>query len=699
MQPTLAGRAQAGAAGLLVALAVAGAQAALGNEVVRDGFDAAGLAGWQVKEGTWSVTGGALTAGAGFSTLFRDKEEFLDGVVEADVAYEHDAPFAASGLLFRISGDFRGYAACLRDVEKATHPEHGPWERPVLQLFRIDGDGWKLLQESKVMGCRSGLPRRLRVACAGNHIYVYYEDMGTPVLREFDDRCSRPGRVGLFKDHPGGGRFDNFAISTTRATPEPPLRTDWSWVRGAVYVRSDAVNAVEMWHDYWNRTATLDRELALAALYGFNMVQAYLHWIVWDHDREDYLRKIDDFLGRAAGHGLKTNLIFWDDCGHVEPALTFAAPVPGRHNSQMMTNPSHRIRDDAAEMTAHRERFGDYVRGIAARFKDDPRISFWQLYNEAMGARERYRTSDADANINRLLGWTREWVKATGTRIPVTATGGGFYGPQYSDFPTCHSYAAAAGQPLPNAGGGPEHLCTETLNRPAAPMQACIRDLAGNQNGFVVWELMIGRDNCRHPWGHPDGPDEPATPFHGVIYPDGHPWDVGEVRALLGDTAFAALEASLFTVEYFEGRFASPKKTSVTPWIDFDLGDEPGHGSPDASAGIGRDHFSIRWTGRFVAPASGPFTFAADCDGAFELAVDGAVVIKKAGGGRGEAAGTIDLRGGRAYPVRIGYAHDEGAAACRVDWSGPGFGRRRFRPGTAGAAQPPAPNGGAAATP
>ncbi|MGV3662216.1 MAG: hypothetical protein ACO1TE_18665 [Prosthecobacter sp.] len=64
---------------------------------------------------------------------------------------------------------------------------------------------------------------------------------------------------------------------------------------------------------------------------GFNMAQVYLHWIVWDTDGAEYLRKIDDFLARAAKHGLKVNLIFWDDCGHVEPALTFAPPIPGRH--------------------------------------------------------------------------------------------------------------------------------------------------------------------------------------------------------------------------------------------------------------------------------------------------------------------------------------------------------------------------------
>lgn len=646
-------------------------------EILRDGFASAEFVGWQVKEGVWKVTDGRVTAKSGFSSLLREKETFQNGIIEAEVAYEHDSPFAASGLLFRVGEDFTGYAACLREVEKGTHPEYGPWERPVLQLFRMDRTGWKLLQESKVMGCRSGLLRHLKVVCHGADIFVYYEDMETPVLKEFDERYDRAGRVGIFKDALGTGTFDNFVISSLEGAPKPLLRTDWSWVRGAVYVRSDVVNSVEMWQDYWDHTAVLDRELSLAATYGFTMIQAYLHWIVWDHDREDYLKKIEDFLTRASKYGLKVNFIFWDDCGHVEPSLTFAAPIAGRHNSQMMMNPSHRIRDDAAEMTAHRERFGDYVQGIAARFKDDPRIAFWQLYNEGMGAKERYRVSDTDANINRLMGWTREWVKGTGTHIPVTATGGGFYGPKYSDFPSYHSYSPG-GQPLPNASGGPAHLCTETLNRPGAPIQACLRDLAGQQNGFVVWELMIGRDNCRYPWGHPDGLDEPAVPFHGVLYPDGHPWDISEVKALLGDTAFAALENRAFTVEYFQGQFATSKKKSITPWIDFDLGDEPGYGSPDASAGVGKDDFSIRWTGKFVAPASGIFTFSADCDGILQLKVDNALVIDKTDHRRSEAVSKIELKNGQTYSVRIDYWHEKGASSNHIRWSGPNFSKQVF---------------------
>ena len=577
--------------------------------------------------------------------------------------------------MIRYKEDTTGYAVCLREIEKGVHPHFGPWERPVLQLLRLDPGGWKTLQESKILDCRSGLLRRLKVICRGPNIWVFYEDMKTPVLTEHDSEYERAGYVGLWKDHLGTGLYNNVSLGPVGTEPAAPLHIDWSWVRGAVYLRSDAVNSVQMWHEYWDHTDVLDRELSYASCYGFNMVQVYLHWIVWDRHRKEYLKRIDDFLARAAKHGLKVNFIFWDDCGHVEPGLTFAGPVAGRHNSQMMPNPSHKIRDSEAEMAAHEERFRDYVEGVADHFKNDNRIAFWQLYNECMGAREQYRVGTTDANLNRLLAWTRAWVKATGTKIPVTATGGGFYGPKYSDFYTYHSYRFGK-QPLPNADGGPEHLCTETLNRPDTGLVDCLHGLAGKKNGFVIWDLMIGRDNCRFPWGHPDGLDEPATPFHGVVYPDGHPWDVGEVEALLGDVAFNSLKRNVFRVEYFAGQFQTSKKKSITPRIDFDLDDEPGFGSPDASAGIGKEDFSMRWTGRLVAPASGSYTLLGDSDGVLRVWLHATQVIDKTDHKRHDVQGIIRLRGGQAYDVKVEYFHRGGAASNHIWWSGPGFRKR-----------------------
>ncbi|MEK7951954.1 PA14 domain-containing protein [Luteolibacter soli] len=647
-----------------------------------DDFHAASTGNWETLDGKWQIAGGIASTGVEqdgtpskekqFALMTRQDFTGQDFEVTANVAYLSNEPHAAAGIQFRIGDDRTGYAVGLREVEKGED-----WERPLLQLFRMDREGgWKLLQESKVMHCRSGELRKLKVQCHGADLFVYYEDMKTPVIREFDDTYSRPSRVGLWKDQIGGAKFDDFAVGPVTSLPDPPSRTDWSWVKGAIYVRSDAVNSVQMWQDYWDHVDVLDRELGFASRYGFNMVQVYLHWIVWDQDGTEYLKRIDDFLSRAEKHGLKTNLILWDDCGHVEPSLDFQAPVPGRHNSQMMPNPSHRIRDSKVELEAHRERFHDYVTGIATRFKDDPRISFFQLYNEPFGAKEKYRTSDTDANIDTLLGWTRQWVKGTGTKIPVTATYGGFYGAKYSDFPTYHSYLMGPGS-LPNADGGPEHLCTETLDRPHAPLQKIIADIGGKKNGWVAWELMIGRDNCRYPWGHPDGPDEPAQPFHGVIYPDGHPWSVDEVAAMLPDPS--TLSDGMFRVTYTaaDGSEKPATKTSIVPFIDFNLGDEPGTGSPDASAGIGKDHFKIHWDGIVIPPSAGPLTIKVVSNDAVTLTLgkDAPLIDKPAGT---PAAGkTLTLQAGQPVSISIDYHHLTGPSALKVLWKS---GDRPFTP-------------------
>lgn len=651
--------------------------------VFQDDFSSAQPGAWRTREGEWAMKDGRAVATGKFAVILFAREQHRDVEVAADVAYSHTEAQAAAGLLFRYSEqDGTGYAVGLREIERGTDEKFGPWERPVVQLFRWSKDGWKLLQESKVEGCRSGVLRRLKVICKGPEIWVYYGEMTTPVLTEYDPELDRSGFVGLWKDHLGTGLYEHFQAGPVPALlPRGLLRTDWSWVRGAVYVRSNAVNSVQMWHDYWPHTALVDRELSYAGCYGFNMVQVYLHWIVWERHKAEYLKRIEDFLGRAAKHGLKVNLILWDDCGHVEPALDFADPVPGRHNSQMMPNPSHKFRNGEIEMTGQvKEQFRAYVQGVVGRFKDDPRIAFWQLYNECLGPKERYRDGKTDATLNRLLGWTREWIKETGTKHPVTATGGGFYGPRYSDFYSYHSYRFGK-QPLPNADGGPGHLCTETLNRPDTDVVDCVNEFGAKRNGFVVWELMIGRDNCRFPWGHPDGADEPVKPFHGVVYPDGHPFDVREIKALLGDQGYAALRKKAFEVEYFDGEFKASKTKSISPSIDFDLPDEPGIGSPDPAAGVDRNGSSIRWTGKLVSPVSGAVTFGFDGDGGVRLWIGQKSVIDKRDDTRREVEGRVELIKGEEYPVTVEYVHRHGGASAHLYWSGPGFTKRILCPG------------------
>ena len=105
--------------------------------------------------------------------------------------------------------------------------------------------------------------------------------------------------------------------------------------------------------------------------------------------------------------------------------------------------------------------------------------------------------------------------------------------------------------------------------------------------GYIMWETGIGRDNCRYPWSNTN--TEPSVPFHGIIYSDGNPWSVDNLKFIRNDDLSTL---PVFNVEYYaNNNFTNVKKTSITPSIDFDLGNEFGTGSPDTSVGIGVDNF------------------------------------------------------------------------------------------------------------
>ena len=127
---------------------------ARGEGPFQENFSDESSARWRVKEGTWRVRDGKAVASAGFSMLIGNVNPVRDAEITADVRYAHDGPHAAAGIAFRLGEDSTGYAVGLREVEKGVHPEYGPWERPVLQLFRIDRDADDYLapQSSLIVG-------------------------------------------------------------------------------------------------------------------------------------------------------------------------------------------------------------------------------------------------------------------------------------------------------------------------------------------------------------------------------------------------------------------------------------------------------------------------------------------------------------------------------------------------------------------
>lgn len=458
------------------------------------------------------------------------------------------------------------------------------------------------------------------------------------------------------------------ADPTGAATVPPPLgyHADWRWVQGAVFVPTTDVNEAQQWDEY--DPVVNDRELHYASVYGINCVRVYLHFDIYLKKKAALLQDIDDFLTRADKYGIKTEFVFFDDCWNqpppdiLSPDYRYPAPIPGVHNSRWLVSPGENVRQNYAE---YKDRLRAYVQDIVNAHKDDQRIAFWETYNEPNHSPETVR----------LLQDAYNWVHETGTSIPLTATDREFAGGPYSDFKSWHEYGNY------QYTGAPEELNTECMNRQGQSVPGIVEHFKG-KTGYIFWEFGIGRDNCRFAWGenreHPR-PDETPTPFHGIVYPDGHPWSVDDVKALLGPDGFA--NAPLFKVDYFKQTdFTKLAKESVSPMIDFDLGTEHGTGSPDASAGMPSENFSIRWTGTILPPASGDYTFSVDSDNQVKVYVQSRLVVKKNSPEHGEISGKISLEANHPAEVKIEYVHATGDPTLHISWSGPGFDKKILTP-------------------
>ena len=142
------------------------------------------------------------------------------------------------------------------------------------------------------------------------------------------------------------------------------------------------------------------------------------------------------------------------------------------------------------------------------------------------------------------------------------------------------------------------------------------------------------------------------------------------------------------TGTYFDNdNFTNPKFTRVDSTINFDWGG----GSP--STAIAPDTFSVRWTGKITAPASGTWTFYVPSDDRAKLTIGGVTVVDYIPG-RTPSTGTITLQAGVAKDVVLEYREFGGNARASLQWSGPGVTRRVVPTSalTPGTVTPPPPS-------
>lgn len=231
------------------------------------------------------------------------------------------------------------------------------------------------------------------------------------------------------------------------------------WLVGANYLPSDKINTIDMWQaSTWN-PRTIASELVLARSIGYNTLRVFLHPLVWADDEAGLYRRIDQFLTIAKRNGIRPSFVFFDDCHYPYAKLgPQPLPVPAFHNSGWVNAPDRVLAERYARGEATAQEVAalkGYVQRTIARFADDRRVLYWELYNEPGRGNGEY-----DASGTLILGpigdrsqqlvrdswlWAREFAPSQ----PITSTSFGGIGAinsainaANSDFYSIHVYDA-----------------------------------------------------------------------------------------------------------------------------------------------------------------------------------------------------------------------------------------------------------------
>jgi len=233
-------------------------------------------------------------------------------------------------------------------------------------------------------------------------------------------------------------------------------------------------------------------------------------------------------------------------------------PRPGVHNSRWVQSPGAEILGDASR----HDELEPYLKAVIGRFRADPRVLAWDLFNEPDNPNPAYRdvelapevkTRSAEALLRKAFGWARE----VGPTQPLTAGLwlGDWSDPDrlssinalmlaHSDIVTFHSYEPPAGVRERLAAlyrYGRPVLCTEYMARPIGSRFETILPIFAEQRvGAYSWGLVAGRTQTNHSWLSWVRPDPPGSEwFHDIFRPDGTPYDADEVALIRARTGRA----------------------------------------------------------------------------------------------------------------------------------------------------------------
>jgi len=357
--------------------------------------------------------------------------------------------------------------------------------------------------------------------------------------------------------------------STTSNPPTAP-RSQWTpeqanawcskqpWLAGCNFSPSTAINQLEMWQaDTWD-PATIDRELGWAQDLGFTSVRVFLHDLVWKHDRQGLIERMEKFLQIADRHKIGVMFVLFD--GVWDPFPKYGKqrePRPHIHNSGWVQSPGADLLKDPAA----RAELKDYVQGVIRHFRTDRRVQIWDLFNEPDNPVPQYQDVELKNKAELALSLLQDafrWAREVNPTQPLTCgVWIGNWGDQAkltpmercqleeSDVISFHNYG-----PLEEARKCVENLkryqrpilCTEYMARPQGsrfdPVMGYFKQ-AGV--GAYNWGFVDGKTQTIYPWDswHTNYLAEPPVWFHDIFRRNGAPYDTNEVayiKSITGKT-------------------------------------------------------------------------------------------------------------------------------------------------------------------
>jgi len=314
---------------------------------------------------------------------------------------------------------------------------------------------------------------------------------------------------------------------------------DWynrnPWYCGFNYIPAYAINYTAMWDKTSFDAAAIDKELALAAQSGMNVLRAVLQYAVYEEDPAYFLKTLDTFAAICAKHHIKFVPSLFDDCsfGITPDPKTGRQPEPlaGWYAWAWSPSPGHSMVVDPTTYP----RLETYVKSVMEHFKNDSRILFWDLYNEPTNGGLGTTTLPL---LKKVVAWARSVNPAQPLTIDVFDKNPRLNEIIFavSDIITFHNYEnkdVLRQQIRELKQHNRPVICTEWMNRPwKSTVGNCLDVFYTERVGCMLWGLVNGKTQTHLPWGHRPGDPVPAIWQHDLYHGNFEPYDTAEIATL-----------------------------------------------------------------------------------------------------------------------------------------------------------------------